>query len=335
MSLGITVTFDGNGGGVPSPSSVLYTPPCAYGTLPVCAREGYHFLGWYTASSGGTKVLATDSVSDAGNYTLYAQWSAYVYRTVTFDANGGSVSPASGYYVATLPYGSLPTPTRSLYVFAGWWTGEEDTYPSCPVDADTVGPDEAHTLYAHWNEETESGTPVYWECTEDNEWVYVDVDVVAENLPSGLQEKYDSWLDDGARVARLQFIVDGVVQDFRKAVAADSHSVGSADPSLIPMPCHRAAQMMIWYFLAVDCGYSGAEALRNGWQDAEVYLRSLHAALRMGSNRFADSAGSGSGLPKYNAAGGSAAAAGGASFSGSGGAVPSYGGGTGYISLGL
>ncbi len=149
--------------------------------------------------------------------------------------------------------------------------------------------------------------PVNWECTEDNGWVYVTAGVVAENLPAGLQEQYDGWLDEADRLTRLQFIVDGVVQDFRKAVAAESHSVGSADASLIPLPCHRAAQMMVWYFLGVDCGYAGAESLRIGWQDAEVYLRSLYTALRMGSNRFAEAASSGSGLPRYTATDGGAA----------------------------
>jgi hypothetical protein len=43
--------------------------------------------------------------------------------TVTFDPQGGEVSPPSTIVTNGLPYGSLPTPTRAGYTFDSWWTG--------------------------------------------------------------------------------------------------------------------------------------------------------------------------------------------------------------------
>ena len=50
---------------------------------------------------------------------LYAVWAANQY-TVTFNPNGGTVSPTSQPVVYGRAYGALPTPTRTGYTFAGW-----------------------------------------------------------------------------------------------------------------------------------------------------------------------------------------------------------------------
>ena len=69
------VTFNPNGGAVsPTSKTVTYGEP--YGTLPTPQREGYGFLGWYTAASGGSKITATSTVSITANQTLYAHWEA-------------------------------------------------------------------------------------------------------------------------------------------------------------------------------------------------------------------------------------------------------------------
>ena len=70
-----TVGFNPNGGAVsPTSKTVTYGEP--YGTLPTPQREGYGFLGWYTAASGGSKITATSTVSITANQTLYAHWEA-------------------------------------------------------------------------------------------------------------------------------------------------------------------------------------------------------------------------------------------------------------------
>lgn len=106
-------------GGICNESSV-YAVPNINNSFPTPERTGYTFKGWYTAASGGTKIIN-------GNYnfgavsTVYAQWTPNTYK-VTLDANGG----ACGKSEVTVTYGSaysvLPTPTKTGYTFTGWYT---------------------------------------------------------------------------------------------------------------------------------------------------------------------------------------------------------------------
>ena len=48
--------------------------------------------------------------------------------TISFDANGGSVSPSSKKVKKGEKYGNLPTPTRDGYRFIGWFTSKTDTF---------------------------------------------------------------------------------------------------------------------------------------------------------------------------------------------------------------
>ena len=69
-------------------------------------------------------------------------------NTVTFNPNGGSVSPTSKQIVYGDPYGELPTPTYGSNTFEGWFTavsgGEKVTA------ATIVNVKANQTLYAHW-----------------------------------------------------------------------------------------------------------------------------------------------------------------------------------------
>ena len=68
-----TVTFDGNGGSVDTPR-VTRTAGTEIGSMPVPEAEGYAFLGWFTARTGGTQVTASTKVTT--NVTYYARWQA-------------------------------------------------------------------------------------------------------------------------------------------------------------------------------------------------------------------------------------------------------------------
>lgn len=68
---------------------------------------------------------------------------------VTFNPQGGSVSPASATVTNGLTYGALPTPVRAGFTFAGWWTGAGGT-GSQVTSGTTVTATSAHTLYAKW-----------------------------------------------------------------------------------------------------------------------------------------------------------------------------------------
>ena len=138
-----TVTFNANGGTTPTASkSVTYAS--TYGTLPTPTRTGHSFSGWYTASSGGSKITSSSTVSITANQTLYAHWTASTY-TVTFNPDGGTVSPTTKSVTYGSTYGDLPTPTKSGYEFLGWYSGNTRITSSTSV---TITADQ--TLTAHW-----------------------------------------------------------------------------------------------------------------------------------------------------------------------------------------
>lgn len=147
-----TVTFNGNGG-TSSDASKIVTFNTEYGTLPTATQEGYSFSGWYTAATGGTKIEATTTVSTASNHTLYAQWTENAY-TVTYDAQGGSVSPSYITVRYGAAYGTLATPTRTGYTFNGWFTSASG---GTQVTASTTLPSANNqTIYAQWTAKTYS-----------------------------------------------------------------------------------------------------------------------------------------------------------------------------------
>ena len=110
-------------------------------------RNGYTFAGWYTAASGGTRVQSGDLYTTAGPKTLYAHWTGNTY-TCTYDARGGTVSPAGKSVTVGEAYGELPTPERSGYRFLGWYP---TVYSETPITAETTVTATAdHTIYARW-----------------------------------------------------------------------------------------------------------------------------------------------------------------------------------------
>ena len=80
-------------------------------------------------------IISSTDVVQPKNHTLKAVWEANTY-TVTFDANGGSVSTASKQVAFDSPYGELPTPTRTGYTFKGW-TNENNIVHYSFVDSNS------------------------------------------------------------------------------------------------------------------------------------------------------------------------------------------------------
>lgn len=118
------LTFDANGGTV-SPDSKTVTFDSAIGELPIPVREGYTFKGWYTAKGNGEIVTSQTKYVTACDSTYYADWTETGYK-LTFDANGGTVTPDSKTVTFTKEYGELPTPVREGYTFEGWYTKKSD-----------------------------------------------------------------------------------------------------------------------------------------------------------------------------------------------------------------
>ena len=136
------INFDPNGGTLEIDKKVIGTNT-SYGVMPTPTREYYHFLGWFTEASGGTQVTPDTVLTE--DTTVYAHWQVYTY-TITYNPNGGSVSPTTQTKEHGSQYGSMPTPTRSNYRFLGWFTqasgGTQITSTSTVTGS--------ATLYAHW-----------------------------------------------------------------------------------------------------------------------------------------------------------------------------------------
>lgn len=79
--------------------------------------------------------------------------SAAAYYTVTFNANGGSVSPASARTGADGKLTALPAPTRTNYRFDGWFTAASG---GTQVTLGTVFSSDG-TIYARWTYTGSSG----------------------------------------------------------------------------------------------------------------------------------------------------------------------------------
>lgn len=137
--------FNANGGSCTTSSRTVYYND-TYGTLPTAAKSGYTFLGWYTSSSGGSKVYSTTKMT-AGNKTVYARWQANTYK-VTFDANGGTCSTNYKYVEYNQTYGTLPSPLKTDYQFQGWYTSATGGTKITSSSYMTKLGD--HTLYAQW-----------------------------------------------------------------------------------------------------------------------------------------------------------------------------------------
>lgn len=69
---------------------------------------------------------------------------------VTFDPNGGRVSPTSTAVTIGKKYGPLPTPNRYGYDFDGWYTEKIGGEDKKVTETDVVGTNPPTKLYAHW-----------------------------------------------------------------------------------------------------------------------------------------------------------------------------------------
>lgn len=147
-----SIAYNANGGtGTTATSSHTYDSAKAL-TSNGFSRTGYTFAGWNTQANGsGTSYTNGQSVknltaSNGATVTLYAQWKVNNY-TLTFNPNGGSVSPTSKSVAYGSQYGTLPTPTRTGYTFTGWYTAA--TGGTKVSTTTTMGAGNA-TIYAQW-----------------------------------------------------------------------------------------------------------------------------------------------------------------------------------------
>ena len=136
------VTFDAQGGNEIAPMSVRADEVVT--DLPTPERTDYAFDGWYTKADGGKKVTELSTIKDV---TLYAHWKLSHY-TLTFDSQGGTEVQPITENIET-PFTSMPTTTKTNYVFTGWYTK-----PEGGIRVTSVTDGKSMKLYAHWSEAT-------------------------------------------------------------------------------------------------------------------------------------------------------------------------------------
>ena len=146
---GYTVTVDGNGS-ANSSGGGSYVQGVSV-SINAGTYSGRRFSGW-TVNSGGVTLAnssnaATTFTMPAANVTVTANWVQQY--TVTFNGNGGGTPSPSTIDVDTgTSVGSLPTVSRSGYVFMNWWdtsalTGGTQFLATTAVTAN-------RTVYARW-----------------------------------------------------------------------------------------------------------------------------------------------------------------------------------------
>ena len=161
----VNVSFNANGGSVSSKSKQVYLSE-TYGTLPTPSRNYYTFKGWYTSSSGGTKITSSTKVSSSGSHTLYAHWTAnstsgwvkassvpsgakiidtkWTYRKTTTTSNWVEKNSGTHHYAA-LPGGFYSS--NGLYGYNGSAIGNYENSTEKRVVSDS----QFHSyIYWHW-----------------------------------------------------------------------------------------------------------------------------------------------------------------------------------------
>ena len=162
----LTVTYDSQSGSDVSAGSALTGGSIA--TAPTDpTRANYTFLGWFTATSGGSAITFPYSHGQTANFTLYARWALNTYAIV-FNTNNGSGTMSNQsvtHGVAANLNANLFT--RANYVFHRWAVnadGSGTTYNNLAQVTLTAGT----TLYAQWTANTYVVTYSYNNATGGN-----------------------------------------------------------------------------------------------------------------------------------------------------------------------
>jgi uncharacterized repeat protein (TIGR02543 family) len=119
------------------------------GSLPTPQKPENFFLGWYTAANGAGSLFTAFTLVTA-DITVHAKWgdTPPEYWTITFNANGGSVTPTSISVIRGEAAGDLPAATKSGDTFVGWYPAADGSgtrfTATTPVTTDT-------TVYAKWS----------------------------------------------------------------------------------------------------------------------------------------------------------------------------------------
>jgi len=228
------VRYNGNGAtsGTMTDSSHVYDTVNSL-TKNAYARTGYTFTGWNTKADGkGTAYVDGDSVknltaSKDGVVTLYAQWKANRY-TLTYNANGGTVSTSSKTLEYGDAFGTLPTPKRDGHRFLGWYTSA--TGGTKVSEATKIGAENT-TIYAHWDAYTLSinyhanGAEYFSDYDLNNNKELGTINVAGKDIVKVQTVKYGSKLPDYGILDGNRFTKTGHTAENSVMVLKDGTSV--------------------------------------------------------------------------------------------------------------
>ena len=115
--------------------------------LPTPTKDIHIFDGWYKDASFTIPWnLGTDAVFE--DTILYAKWDKL--HLVTFEVNGGTLSndvEGKFYIIDNQKINQLPTPTKDIHTFDGWY---KDAFCTIPWDLSTDSVTTDTILYAKW-----------------------------------------------------------------------------------------------------------------------------------------------------------------------------------------
>lgn len=118
-SLAYTITYNTNGGFNDGRNPSVFTENTETFTLFEAEKVNYSFLGWFDNEELTGTPITQIAKGTKNNIVLWAKWSS-TQITVTFNPNGGGVSPLTKVVKKGGTYGELPTPTKAGYTFNGW-----------------------------------------------------------------------------------------------------------------------------------------------------------------------------------------------------------------------
>lgn len=142
-----TITFDSQGGS--EVSSITDKEGTSVKDFETPTREGYKFLGWYTASDSGNLVYSVILKKDV---TLYAHWAVEAEKTYTVILDKQDGTSGSTYTMKVGETFTLPAATREGYTFDGWFTsptGGSRTTTYNGIEGSIT------TFYAQWTKAAE------------------------------------------------------------------------------------------------------------------------------------------------------------------------------------
>lgn len=144
-----------------APTTYVYGKGITLPELP--AKDGYTAAGWYsqwcvyheqTNGLGWVEACKSTALADDayGNVNFAVKYTANTY-TITWNANGGNVSPESSTYTYGGSTVTLPTPTWDGHTFNGWFTEETGGTQITEIGT-TNKPTSDVIYYAQWTENT-------------------------------------------------------------------------------------------------------------------------------------------------------------------------------------